>query len=380
MKKLLIDANPVVPYYVSGKVNGIGRTTMELIQNLARVQDLPFEVILYSQNMKGIGGRNMQVPFRCSHLYLPNRRKINSFLSHFPIREIMTGYDLMHITHNFEYVHRPEKCIVTIHDALFMKIQEKAFEHDKMRIEVPLLAKRCKHIITCSESSKRDIVETMQINPEKITVIYWGIKHDIFSPSKCNKEKMITHLKKKYPAMPANYFLSVSCNAERKRTHLLVDAYIKLCKQQPMHDLVLVWRNPPKWLAEKISLSRAEGRVHFLTDITDEELALLYNAATAAFTPSSYEGFGLPLLEAMACGTPVVTCRNSSLEEIADDAALYLEEPVEDSIYQIMEKFENGEVEKESFVKKGIERAKKFTWNETTRQTCSIYMQHMELI
>lgn len=131
MKKLLIDVDSIVPYYVSGKVNGIGRTTLELIQALSKIPNIPFEIELYSQNMKGIGGRNTGLPFKSKHLYLPHRASIDKLLARFPVREWLTGYDLMHIPHNFEYVHRPDKCVVTLHDALFMKMQETAFDHEK---------------------------------------------------------------------------------------------------------------------------------------------------------------------------------------------------------------------------------------------------------
>lgn len=376
-KKLLLDANPVVPYYVFGKVNGIGRTTMELIKALSQIDDLPFEIMLYSQNMKGIGGRNLGTHFKCRHLYLPNRPQVNRFLAHFPAREIMTGYDIMHITHNFEYVHNPEKCIVTIHDALFMKMQEKAFNHEKMRIEVPPLARKCKHIITCSEASKRDIVETMQIDPDKISVIYWGIRHDIFRPLSLSKEEINQRLKAKYTNMPLNYFLSVSCNAERKRTHVLVENYIKLCDNDPVNDLVLVWSNPPKWLLENIDNSKAKDRVHFLSNISDEELALVYNGATASFTPSSYEGFGLPILEAMACGTQVVTCRNSSLTEVGGSAALYADTEDIEAMRTWMEKLENKSVNIDSLKTLSIKQASKFTWEKCAGQTIEIYKKYI---
>lgn len=155
---------------------------MELIQALAKIDHLPFEVILYSQNMKGIGGRNTGLPFKNCHVYLPHREKIDKLLAKFPLRECLTGYDLMHIPHNFEYVYHPDRCVVTLHDALFMKVQEKAFEHEKMKQIVPPFIQKCKHVITCSNASKRDIIETMGIAPEKISVIYWGVKHDIFYP------------------------------------------------------------------------------------------------------------------------------------------------------------------------------------------------------
>lgn len=378
-KRILIDADPVVPYFVSGRVSGIGRTTMELIQALDRQPELPFEVMLYSQNMKGIGGRNLRTHFPCRHVYLPNRTRWNKALAHFPVREALTRYDLMHITHNFEYVHRPDRCIVTIHDALFMKMEEKQFAHAAMRREVPPLARACRHLITCSEASKRDIVETMDVPPEKVTVIYWGVKHHIFHPLEVEKADLISTLREHFPTMPTDFFLSVSCNAERKRTHLLVDAYIELFRQCPVNDLVLVWGNAPDWIRVKVNTSPAAGHIHFLTAVSDEELAMLYNAATASFTPSSYEGFGLPLLEAMACGTPVVTCHNSSLEEIGAEAVLYMDEPVVTSAVLMMEQFENHAIDRATLRQKGISRAAAFTWEKTAARTVNVYTLQLEL-
>lgn len=378
-KRLVIDVNPIVPYYVAGKVTGIGRTTLELIQALAKIPELPFEVILYSQNMKGVGGHTIDTPFKSVHLYLPHREKINQILAKFPIKEWLTGYDLMHITHNFEYVHRPDKCVVTLHDALFMKMQESAFEHEKMKQIVPPFIHQCKHIITCSEASKRDIVETMEVNPEKITVIYWGVKHDIFFPQK-DKLSVRDKLQSKFK-LSNPYFLSVSCNAERKRTDVLVRSYIALSNKQTLsHDLVLVWGNPPISLLEEVKNSRVTNRIHFLKNISDEDLALLYNGADAMFFPSSYEGFGLPLLEAMACGTPVVTCRNSSLDEIAGDAAIYLEEPISNSLFYVMRQFELHELELDSMIERGLKRAALFNWGKTAEETVQVYSKMLNLI
>lgn len=373
-KRLLIDANPVVPYFVSGRVNGIGRTTKELIEALAKVPDLPFEIMLYSQNMKGIGGRNLDVPFKNRHLYLPNREPVKKFLSHLPVREWLTGYDIMHITHNFEYVAHPEKCIVTLHDALFMRIQEDRFNHVGMRRIVPPFIKRCKHVITCSEASKRDIVDTMGVSPEKITVIYWGVNHTIFYPQ-TNKEDVRLYLDSQFN-IHSPYFLSVSCNAERKRTEILVKSYLKLLRTEVSidNDLVLVWGNPPQDLLIDIHKSGFGHRIHFLKNISDADLAVLYNGATAMFFPSSYEGFGLPLLEAMACGTPVVTCRNSSLDEIAGDVGIYLNENLEDSIIDKMIALESGSIDTKSLVAIGQNRSASFTWDNTCRQTVQVYI------
>ncbi len=378
MKKLLIDVNSVVPYYVSGKVTGIGRTTLELIHALAQLDSLPFEISLYSQNMKGIGGKNTDLPFKCRHLYIPYRETYDKLLSRTPIKEWYTGYDIMHIPHNFEYVRNPSKCIATLHDALFMHIQEKAFAHDQMRKHVPILMQQCKSIITCSKYSKNDIIETMQIVPDKIHVIYWGVKHDVFYPTNLSNEEIEQELHSLFK-LERNYFLSVSCNAERKRTHILIDCYIKLCKQLPINDLVLVWANPPQVVVEKINNSIAKKKIHILSSVTDENLALLYNGATALFFPSSYEGFGLPILEAMACGTPVVTCKNSSLTEVGEDSVIYLDEPIQDSLIEIMELIENSNRFLIPYKKAGIHQAAKFTWKETAGQTIEVYKRALNI-
>ena len=373
-KRLLIDVNSIVSYYVSGKTNGIGRTTLELIQALNKENQLPFEIMLYSQNMKGVGGKNTKLTFKNKHLYIPYRENYNKLISKIPIKEWLTGYDLMHIPHNYGYVYDPKKCIITLHDAMFMKIQDKTFEHEKLRMVIPPIMHSCKHIITCSKASKKDIIETMQIEPEKISVIYWGVKHEIFHPI----EKKEDILKKFQINSP--YFLSVSCSTGRKRTDLLIESYMNFCTEPVQHDLILVWRNPPQELQKEIRKKGLDNRIHFLSNITDTDLALLYNGATAMFFPSAYEGFGLPILEAMACGTLVITCRNSSLEEVGGEAAIYMDEcDLKKSMSDLMKRLENKDIVTENYRNKSIAQAQKFSWEKAAQQYIKLYQQLLNI-
>lgn len=114
----------------------------------------------------------------------------------------------------------------------------------------------------------------MQIPSDKIFVCHWGINHHLFLPR--------VWLPNKYTGN-SPYFLSVSCNIGRKNTISVLKAYEQLLKQAPYHDLVLVWRNPPMEIREKYTSSSFKNKVHFVSNITDEELSLLYSSATAMF-------------------------------------------------------------------------------------------------
>lgn len=364
MKKLLIDVNSIVSYYVSGRLNGIGRTTLELIQTLADMDDLPFEIQLYSQNMRGVGGHNTGLPFKCTHVYLPHRDKWNRILAKFPIRESLIKYDIMHIPHNFEYVYQPEKCVVTIHDVMFFSYPEAFLGHDFARKNYPSLAKKAKAIITCSENSKTEIVKYMHIDEDKVYVCPWGVDHNLFKPQNFYPNK--------YTGSKP-FFLSVSCDIGRKNTISVLKAYEIFVKQQPDHELILVWRNPPVDIKDYFTKKNFHNKIHFVSDVSNEELSLLYATATVTFFPSKYEGFGLPLLESMASGTPVITCKNSSLTEIGGEAAIYVEPEDWGEMSRWMERLENKSIDVSTLRKKSLEQASKFTWKNCADRTKEVY-------
>ena len=378
LKRIVLDINSSVPLISGTDYTGIGRTTLELAHALATyAQDLPFEIMLYSQNVKGVGVHQLNTPFKKRHLYIPYRESFNNLLVKSPIKEWLTRYDIMHIPHNYEIVRQPEKCVVTLHDALMKKSPE--FHDPKTEAVFMPFIQKVNHIITCSSSSKKDIIETMNVEPPKISVIHWGFKHHVFFKQNKSKNDIKTIIKLKWK-LERDYFLTVSCNTQRKRTDKLVDAYIRLSRTEKLnHDLVLVWQTPPEWLVEKVKQAGLQERVHFLSNITDENLALLYNGATAMFFPSSYEGFGLPIIESMACGCPVITCNNSSLGEVGEDAVIYLDEPVEKSLLEMFQVIDQHKIELSPYIQKGLKRAKIFNWNKTAEQTINIYKKSLNI-
>lgn len=360
-KKVLIDVNSVVPWFAAGKQSGIGRTTMELVRTLdAMCDSLPFQIELYSQNMKGIGARDLATRFRTHHLWLPKRDRFDKVVNRFRIREAICRYDLMHIPHNFDFGARPDRCITTIHDAMFFTYPEEAFAPEFCRREYSRFARECRAVLTCSHSSKRDIVEYMKVSEDRVFVAPWGCDTSLFRPRNAKAEKP--------------FFLSTSCDLGRKNTISVIRAFARYAAKSQEHDLVLVWRNPPAEIMEEIKELGISERVRFARNIPDEELAELYATATATFFPSLYEGFGLPILESMACATPVVTCRNSSLEEVGGASALYVEPYDIEAMAEIMKRFEEmpgGDIAQ--LREWSLAQSRCFSWRSCAEKTIEVY-------
>lgn len=371
MKKILIDANPVVPYLAFGKINGIGRTNLELIRELDRQkQNLPFKIELFTQNLKGISAKRLNTGFKTRHLFLRNIENHNIISRKLHLREIISRYDLQHITHNYEIVNNPDKCIVTIHDAMFFSYPENFLGAEKNRKVIPPFAKKARHIITISENSKKEIMEFMNVPEEKITVIPWGIDHNLLYPHHPGPNKW---------SKDSPYFISVSCDIGRKNSISVIRSYLEFSKNKPDHYLIMVWPNPSDEAVKLVDENNLKDKVHFVYRLSNEELADLYAGATASFFPSLYEGFGLPVLESMACGVPCVTCRNSSLEEVGGKSAIYVEPFDIKEMASLMEKFENGDMNTLELKSLSIEQAEKFSWEKCAMKTVEVYKECLDI-
>jgi glycosyltransferase involved in cell wall biosynthesis len=266
--------------------------------------------------------------------------------------------------------------VVTIHDAMFFSYPEQFLSHAREARRVPPFARACRAIITCSECSKTDIVHHMQVDPDKVHVVPWGLRHDLFRPHtdpvQLRKHLLHTH------GIDRTYFLQVSCDIGRKNSPLLLEAYRTLLAQRPENDLVLLWRNPPAAVCTACQAKPLAGRVHLIASADDEQLRLLYCGATAMIFPSAYEGFGLPVLEAMACGTPVVTTRGGALSEVGGDAVHYVETNNLESLVAALEGIEAGSLGRTLLASKGLLRASEFTWERYVQTIVPLYSEWMK--
>jgi glycosyltransferase involved in cell wall biosynthesis len=256
------------------------------------------------------------------------------------------------VFHSSDWSEVSAKCpsVTTVHDLVFRKYPETVAPLI-LRIQTQRLKKIAKnnaHIIVDSMSTRNDLEKMYGISKERITVIYPGIS----SSYKPQSKKEIDRVKKKYN-LPDKFVLSVGTQEPRKNLERL-----SLATQKTALPLVVVGKHG--WGQETQTLGF----------VPDTDLPAIYGAASVFAYPSLYEGFGFPVLEAMACGTPVVTSNNSSLPEVAGSAGV-LVDPL--SVDAIASGIKTALKNAANLTKKGLAQSKLFTWDATAKQTLEVY-------
>jgi len=219
-------------------------------------------------------------------------------------------------------------------------------------------------IIADSQSTKNDLIKIVKIPKRKIYIIYPGIDKKRFY---LQSEEKINQIKRKYGL--SNYILAVSTQEPRKNFIRIIKAFKKLKNK----NLQLAIAGKYGWGEETQKLKNSKTqKLKTLGYVPDEDLAPLYSGAQCFVYPSLYEGFGLPILEAMSCGCPVITSNTSSMPEVAGKAAILINPRKTIEITQAIDKIINSKKLAEKLSKKGIEQAKKFSWEKTARRVVSI--------
>lgn len=230
-------------------------------------------------------------------------------------------------------------------------------------------------IITDSKSSKADIVRFTGISEEKIKVIYLAAGENF---------RVIKGSKSKIKNLPEKFALYVGDATWNKNLVRLVEAAKKAQIPLVMTGNALVDTNFDKknpWNVDLLKvqdMASKDKNIIRTGFVSEEDLVSLYNTASVFIMPSLYEGFGLPILEAMACGCPVITTREGSLPEIAQDAALYVDAYNVDDIANSLKKIFSDEDLRGKLSKKGLEQAKKFSWQKTANKTMDVYKEILE--
>ncbi len=247
--------------------------------------------------------------------------------------------------------------VMAIMDVSYLKFPELFRKEDLVKLTrwTGYSVRHAEHIVTISEFSKSAIIDAYRVPAERITVAYPALSEDVTRPS----------MSASAPSVPKRYILSVGTLQPRKNFTRLIEA-MSLIGDRDIH---LVIAGKKGWLYEEIlnapDTYGVRDRVTFLEYVPDNELPDLYRNAECFVLPSLYEGFGLPVLEAMAHGTPVVVSRSSSLPEIAGDAGIYVDPDHADSIAGgIDAALGESAKDRAARIKRGIARAKTFTWKK----------------
>lgn len=226
----------------------------------------------------------------------------------------------------------------------------------------PQFAKTAQHIVTVSETTKTDIIETYQINAEKITVIYNGV-NTLFQPLN-ETQKEAAHAKHK---LQSPYFLFVGSLHPRKNIQRLLQAFEIFCQTNSDYQLVIIgaamWNNQTFKISPELT-----KRIHFKGHVPTHTLAQIMAAATAFVYIPYFEGFGMPLAEAMAANTPIIAGNKSCLPEIAADAALYVDPLDVEEIAKAMLQMKNDVALQTKLIQAGTARLQVFNWDNAAAQ------------
>lgn len=273
--------------------------------------------------------------------------------------------------HPFQYLSlfSRAKQIITIHDFIPLYFPNVA-KHQNLyyKILMPILLKKAYKIVAISENTKKDILKFYNVNEDKIEVIYNGYDEKLFNDTNINKDIL-----KKYN-ISYDYFIMVGASYPHKNLEIAIESMAGIkedCK------LIIVGKDSPyilklKDLAKNLNI---EDKINFIGYVPDEDLPSLYNYSKAFVYTTLYEGFGLPIVEAMACGTAVLSSDNSSLPEVYGDAALVFENNSSKDLKEKMEIILKDNEVRDELIKKSVINIKRFSWKKTAKEVYKILIR-----
>lgn len=277
------------------------------------------------------------------------------------------GADLLHLPAATGPVRGHLPTVVTIHDLSVLHTPQnfRPWFRNYACIVIPRLARRAARVITVSETARQDIMEHLGLPEERVVAVPNGVDGRYRQATSSRKD------------LPPRYVLSVGTLEPRKNLVRLFEAVRLLAERPATRDIVLVHAGGYGWLADDIVRAAhspaLRGRVGLLGYVTQENMASLYGQARLLAYPSLFEGFGLPVLEAMASGCPVVTSDRSSLPEVAGDAAVLVDPESVEAIAEGIGRVWEDDALAADLRARGLERARLFSWERTARLTADVY-------
>ncbi len=374
--KLTLDVSPTAQGHA-----GLGRYAAEVARSLRdHHPDLDL-TLFYNQDgharlpddLQSLPTRTVTLgnkPWRMSVLL--------SSLLRIPLDRTFGSPDIVHAPNHLLAHFGSARTVYTLHDLIFLQYPDYHLLYNRLylRFSMPRYLRAAEAIITPSECSKRDALTAYNLPPEKFHVIYEAAA-PIFKP--ISQPDLLHQVQHKYH-LPEKFILHVGTIEPRKNLSRLLEAFQPLLAEWPDLKLLLVGKKG--WLYDDF-FAKLQGlglseQVIFPGYIAETDLPALYQLATLFVFPSLYEGFGLPPLEAMACGTPVISSHAASLPEVVGEAGLLIDPTNTAALHQAMRRLLNDDQLQTDLRERGLRQAAKFSWRKAVDELVNVYQSLLE--
>lgn len=359
---------------------GVGRYVEELVRNLVDISDGVDVRLFYADST----GRSPVSPLDClpqTTLRWDNKPwRLSALLSQYarvPMDSLVGDADIFHATDHLLPRLNGMRSVFTLHDLSFLTCPETHLPSNRwfLRVAVPVFLRRADAVICISDHTKRDAVRYYGLDDPKVFVVPEGVD-ERFGPV---SDEQTAAVRARY-SLPESFILFVGTIEPRKNLVTLLDAFHALRSEGRPERLVIVGRKG--WLHEatfaRVRELGLESEVLFLGYVADEDLPALFGAASVFAFPSLYEGFGLPPLEAMSCGTPVVCSDSSSLPEVCGDSAILVPPRDARALANALRRVLEDPALRGDLRERGIKQAAKFTWRQAAASTAEVYRTVVE--
>lgn len=353
---------------------GIGRYTRQLLGALAVRKDLDFRLFYCAPDSSA--SRLPPLPPSARVRALPLSDRVVNAVWHrarlpIPVETFLGRVDIFHSP---DFTLPPTwlaPTVLTVHDLAFLTVPECAYPTLRAYLEtvVPRSARNADHIIAVSNSTRRDVINRFGIAPEKVTTVYEAAGPEFYPETDEGAAVSLLEM-----GITRPYILTVGTLEPRKNYGRLFDAYARVLESGAHQDLIVAGR--PGWMfqpdVDRIASLGIVDRVRILQP-DDAQLRTLYSGADAFVYPSLYEGFGIPVLEALACGAPVACSRTSSLPEVLGDAGLCFDPRSVEEIAGVVLRLLGDTELSAKLRRRGPRRASNFSWARAAAETAGVY-------